>query len=365
MQTEKRNRDFKVFVAQGVLAFILIIVFISGTNFLIDASEVIRFQTSTQMAMLALDGHIVSIPQNYNERVYQMAIVDGMTEMPETIVIGSSRGMFIGEEITGCKNLYNNCVSGACLEDYYGLIGLYYQRFLKLPPRVIIEISPWVFYAENPEARWTENYSYVSVCEKFYQRVNGHKLTHHVDKENPYLSISYFQYNISMLSKMGRQIFSGEAVQISTDPSEMADLPDGTIRYASEFENASAERLAKVRESTGALTYQSVNDMTVLDRIKTEEYENLLNYLLSNNIEIIIYMQPFSVTQCQYSYDQNLNPVLRDVEKYLHDIGETYGIQIVGGYDARDFQLSDDLFIDSMHLDKIGTQIVWNSSIQP
>ena len=73
-------------------------------------------------------------------------------------------------------------------------------------------------------------------------------------------------------------------------------------------------------------------------------------------------MQPYSVTQCEYSFDQNLNPAFMMVQDYLVDLCNKKGLVAVGGYDARDFGLTDNDFIDNMHLDKNGTRKVWDYS---
>lgn len=192
------KKDFLKLLLKAFVYGIVILSIIISVNYTVDASSVIKPQ-HTQMAKLSLAGHIVAVPENYNERVYQMCIVNNFGKIPETIVIGSSRGMFIGEEITGYNNIYNNCVSGACLEDYYALLGLYYDRFHALPKIVIIETSPWIFYAGNPEGRWREDSKYYDSARLFFEEVNGVELAENsnINKENPYISISYFRYNIA------------------------------------------------------------------------------------------------------------------------------------------------------------------------
>lgn len=358
METELRNRKFIYFVLQATVIQGLIVCLIIGVNCSVDASQVITPYVET--ARLALEGNIVAVPENYNERLYQVAIVDGMEESPETVIIGSSRGMFLGEAVTGYSDLYNNCVSGACMEDYYALLGLYYKKFSRLPARVIIETSPWIFYGDNPEARWTEEYVYTSSAAYFYYTVNRVKLNKEVERENPYVSLSYFRYNLSVLKEKGIRAFQKEPARISIDPTEAADYPDGSIRYAADLENASEERLAAVRAASGAVTYENVNKMTGIDSDKAEEYENLLRFLLENRVEICIFMSPFSNTQCQYIYDEKKNIIFDDVENYLKEFGSKYPMKVVGGYDAREFGLTDEYYIDSVHLDRTGNQILWN-----
>lgn len=354
------KKDFLKLLLEAFVYGIAILTVIMGVNYTVDASSVIRPQ-HTQMAKLSLAGNTVAVPENYNERVYQVCIVNNLKKIPETIVIGSSRGMFVGEEITGYDNIYNNCVSGACLEDYYALLGLYYDKYHALPNRVIIEVSPWVFYAGNPEGRWQEDSKYHDSACSFFEEINGVKLAEssNTDAENPYISLSYFRYNIEQWKEQGYRLFEEDA-RISTDVSEAADYPDGTIRYEASSENESEDRLNKVLSASGACTYEDSDNMMEIDPEKSLRYEKLVDYLQNNDIEVIIYMQPFSVTQCKYSFDDKLNPGYSLAYDYILNLARSRNIEVHGGYDARDFDLSDTQFIDFMHLDRAGTNSVWN-----
>ena len=226
---------------------------------------------------------------------------------------------------------------------------------------MIIETSPWVFYSENPESRWIEKGRYHDCAALFYRLVNSRDLpvNRHVEIENPYLSFAYFRYNLKKWAEEGSAVFSDEA-HISTDPDEAADLPDGSARYAAAQENESPERLARVRSAVGACTYKDSDHMTEIDPEKQEAFENLIGYLTDRGTEVILFLQPFSATQSRYSFDDNLNPAYRLVEDYLRQYAQDHGIELRGGYDARNFGLGDERFIDYMHLDKEGTRIVWD-----
>lgn len=357
------KKEFWLLLLKAMIYGLCIWGIIVGINVAVDASSVIR-PKHMEMAKLALAGNIVSVPNNYNERVYQVCIVENIDCVPETIVIGNSRGMYLGKETTGYDDIYNNCVSGGCIEDYYALLGLYYDKFHKLPLRVIMEVSPWIFYGDIPETRWKEDDKYRTVACSFYKTVNGSELeTDNSEPENPYISIAYFRYNIGQWKGLGNKVFEEEIAHISMDESEQADFPDGTIRYNSDIENESDERTERVISgSKGAYTYQNSDQMTAVDIEKAEMFESLVSYLMENGTEVIFYMSPFSVTQCFYSLDENLNPGYILAYDYIKNLAEKNNIEVHGGYDARDFGLTDCRFIDCMHLDKEGTKIVWSSS---
>lgn len=373
MRSEIFNPKFRQFVFQILLFIGLTLGIVVFVNYFVDSSQVNTTKSYREMARLVLAGNTVAVPENYNERAFQVSVVEEMNSLPETIVIGSSRGMYLGEKVTSYQRIYNNCVSGACMEDYYALLGLYQQKFSSLPKRVIIEISPWVFYENNPENRWLENDKYLASCKSFYYLVNGVELQEkpeeiekgkekaNLKKENPYFSIPYFQYNISILRKKGIKAFVVEKARISTDDSEAADLPDGTIRYVAASEKANPERLKKVKETKEGVTYENVHKMSSLGKKQKKEFESILTHLQEKDIEVIIFISPFSETQCKYIFEKNSNPVFREVDNYLIETGKTYDIKIKGSCNAGKFNLTDNYFIDFMHLDKAGTKIVWET----
>ena len=375
MKTEIRNRKFLLFLLRAAVAAAVVLGVITGINYFVDACHVITYRSQEQMAKLALEGNIVATPENYDDRIFQMAVVDHMQALPETVVVGSSRGMYLGSEITGYENLYNSCIFGACLEDWYAVLGLYRQKFSAWPARIIFEVSPWTFFGDNPEVRWSTMLKYRTAAEKLYADINhetleikamewtpfGSEGKPYYSRENPYFSLAYFQYNCFTIRQKGLDAFRGDDARVSTDPSEPADYPDGSIRNAAESENESPERLAKVRAASGPVTYEDLHRMTEIDERLRKAFENLVQDLLDSGTEVILYLQPFSETQCRYSFDENLNPVFRDVESYLRAFAAARDIQLIGGYDARDYGLGDERFMDYMHLDKQGTATVWNT----
>ena len=360
-KSEFRNPLFRLFLGQVTLLTCLFLVTVLSINYFVDASQVITTRSSKDMARLALNGQIVAVPKNYNERAYQVSIIEQMKVMPKTIVIGSSRGMYLGKDITGFDSVYNHCVSGACMEDYYAVLGLYDKKLSKLPKRIVIEVSPWVLYENNPDSRWSENITYRSACKDFYEKVNGEKFIRtNLKKENPYISIPHFQYNVEAIKENGSKAFKMQPAKVSDNTSEQADYPDGTIRYVASLEQSNPERLKKVKSTNRGVTYENVHRMKQIGKQQKRDFERLIYYLLGKDVEVTFYLQPFSVTQCKFIYDKNTNPVFKDVEKYLNKTGKKYGIRVVGSYKAKNFGLSDNQFIDYMHLDKEGTRKVWN-----
>ena len=75
-----------------------------------------------------------------------------------------------------------------------------------------------------------------------------------------YLRSGRVIYHLLLKYSKGMEIFEEDA-QISTDTSEAADYPDGTIRYEASLENESENRLNKVLTTNGACTYEDSDNI--------------------------------------------------------------------------------------------------------
>ena len=335
---------------------------IGAVNYSIDSSFVWH-RNYSELAELALSDNMVAVPTNYNERQYQVAIVDKMEHYPDTIVIGSSRGFYLGADITGIDSIYNNCVSGACMADYYALIGLYYKKGV-IPSTVIVEVSPWCFYDGNGESRWREVKQYKESYFDFYRIVNGTEISdyNYFESSLSLFSLPYFQYNLLVLRDIGIKAFDGLPVKISDDPDEAADYPDGSFRYPSNLENESTTRTETViNTSSGPVTYHGSNNMTEISVSLSDDFENLISYLVENNVDVVLFMSPFSKTQSEYIFDNNTNLTFSLVEDYVLALADKYGCTVIGGFDSREYGLEDDQFIDNMHMDKEAIRLIWTA----
>lgn len=363
MSTFNFKKSWVGFALKYALVFGTIFAVIGIVNYTIDSADAFGTLSKNyeELAELSLNGQAVAISGSYNERLYQYTIIEKMEKAPETIVLGSSRGMHLGKDITGFENIYNNCVSGACLEDYYAILGLYFGKKM-LPQRIIIEVSPWIFYKYNPELRWKTCTPYSEAYYDFYQQVMGkaERPQQPIRGENALLSIPYFQFNLLAVNK-GKKTFETRTA-IRPGQTEIMEYPDGSILYSEAEEIDSEERTRKVQDGgRGTFSYQNVNNMQRMDKDKCEMLEKMIDYLLGKDVHVILFLAPFSGTQSKYSFDLNRNPAFRIVEDYLKTVAYEHNCDIIGGYDAKQLGLDDHYFFDSHHMDKHGTEIVWNN----
>lgn len=337
-------------------------------NYFIDFSH--QWSDYDKLAKLAINGKTVAVPRSYNEREFQHQIIRNLQSVPNTIVIGSSRGMYLGKEILNSNTVYNHCVSGGNLFDYFAILGLYKQYCDKIPDNIIFEVSPWVFSDVSPEGRWTENYYYRIAAIDFYKFITDKNqvFIKYFPFKSPVFSFTYMYTNITNTLqncikygyKKGLKI-NDFLIQESNDEKEQADLPDGVIRYPFEVENKNEGRTKKVKDSSnGAVKYQNCDEMKSLSNLKYNDFKSLILWLKMQNVNMTFFLAPFSRSQSEWIYKKNSNPVFLTIEKQLLDLSKELGIRFIGGYNADKFNLSDDEFSDFMHGDKESIYKVWN-----
>ena len=350
---------------KSLLVAVTLLLTIIGVNKQIDCSNLLpNPATYNQMAKMCLAGDVVATPANYNERTYQVSVADMMRDVPSVLVVGSSRGMFLGKELPGLTGVYNCCVSGAELEDYYALVGMYESAGL-LPDTVVLEVSPWILFEKGTDNRWMENASYRSYAEDSWLFINRETLPFDCfgsSRLSKALDYSYFRENIDYLLEKGPAALEGFNPHVSIVADEQAELPDGTIRYAAERENASEERTEKVKAgSKGPVTYKGLQNMTQVDEGRAEKLEHLVDHLIGRGCEVVFFLAPFSATQSEQIYSNGTNPGFPVAEKCVRDIASERSCRVVGSYDAAQFSFDDTNFVDFMHPDRKAVAVVWSS----
>jgi hypothetical protein len=87
---------------------------------------------------------------NYDERIFQKLVILNLKNKNDTIVIGSSRSLKVRKKfVSESGPFFNHSVSGASLEDYISIIGVYEKTYGYVPSTVILGIDPWIFNKNN------------------------------------------------------------------------------------------------------------------------------------------------------------------------------------------------------------------------
>ena len=332
-------------------------------NYLTDYS--CQWSDYEPIAKQSLQGKTIEIPANYNEREYQHQIIKHLSKIPDIIVIGSSRAMYLGKEILNKESVYNHCVSGAILMDYYAITGLYQNYWHKMPDNIIIELSPWIFSNISNECRWTENFNYCSAASNLYETITGNSVNTVIKNffNNPLFSFKYFYTNLQKALNL-QSIFGMPQSLIITQTcsaiNNLTEMSDGTILYPKNLEQPGKERLQLVKlTSNKPVTYQDCHLMKGIDSELFKSFELLIEFLKKNNKKITFFLAPFSPSQHQYIIQHNSNPLFSVLEDNLKKFAKKNNIEVIGSYNPSPFNLQDENFIDFMHIDRNSIKEIW------
>ncbi len=290
-------------------------------------------------------GYDPIIKAEYNDRNLCLALIRKQKEKPQLAVVGSSRsGLFDAncfDGIDSCLNLY---VSGANLEDYKGMIGTL-EYYNKMPEYMILEMNGSLFnkYEDKRYLDLENSINYYTAL------VNSEKACYHekclgVDISKLF-SPSYFLYNIKQFVEGKRfeaffekDVFMGKHFDgsfISTN--ENKDDMDFVINTTNEIiEKGAVYGLGKIE----------------ISEEKKKDFEQMVDFLQNRNINVILYIPPYSKPIYAYmESEEKYEPVLA-TEDYFLDYASKKGIPVYGSFNPDYCGLELEDLYDAYHIRK-------------
>ena len=143
----------KLFLIKITLFSLPVLLLLLGVNYYGDAALLFTPSYAKRIAEIVKTGDGVLIRTNYDARQLQKFNVHYMTNGPEVLVLGSSRVQNIDSSFFPGKRLFNSAVPQACLEDIVAIFHLY-DKYNKLPQKIVIGIDPWDFNQNKNQGRW-------------------------------------------------------------------------------------------------------------------------------------------------------------------------------------------------------------------
>lgn len=305
------------------------------------------------VAAMLLSGKNVANLTNFKERVLQEKVVLGLSNVPEVIVLGSSRSMPINSAMFHNKLFFNHSVSGASIEDYLGIFNLYRKKNLK-PNLVIIGLDPWVLNRNNDQDRWRYLYDdYIEMksilgfstttIDYYLNKIQDYK------KYQGFLSPAYFnQSYIALIQKgcIGNKYWTTN----NSEAEEPIKMADGSYVYDKKMRekkvadinsDAMAFASAKPMYSLGKFTELDPSTMLLLDRF--------IEYLKKNDIRVLMFLPPYHPTVYEFTKVNPEYAMVAESESWYRFLANKHGINIVGSYDPKHLGLKESDFYDGMH----------------
>lgn len=263
-----------------------------------------------------------------DERIYQKLFILLNNEIPDTIVLGSSRIMQLHKDFFPkfYGKIFNNGVSGASLEDYIALYSIYVQTN-KIPKFCIIGIDPWIFNKNSGQDRWK------SISEFYYSGITNNKKINFLYRN----IIEFFIKNTKSYFKNNKIVHT----RFSDNSIEYSRIPDEKEALAA-MQHAIKTGIYSLENFTGISNVEQFNSFIKL----TENHKTKLIFLFTP-IPPSIYDTILSKEKYRY---------VIETEKIVREFAKNHDIPVLWSFNPYTTKTKDSDFIDNLHVRKI----YWN-----
>ncbi len=250
---------------------------------------------------------------------------------PDTLVVGSSRTMNIGNEVLK-ENVFNMSVSGASIEDHITLILMALEKFK--PKKIILGLDPWLMNKNNYQFRWKSLSKEYELAKKII--------------ENPSKKRKVFIFTESKNKNLYEEIIDKLYSYLNIRSFEIYEKNKQNINKPYIKRDGSRHYPQKKSEIIPKVIDYSMNDYE-FSNINHRMYSKFIKYLKSKKIELVIILSPYH----QKSYDMTLkkNTNLVDLEKIYLNIAKENSIKTLGSYNSHKVGCLEEEFYDYMHFD--------------
>ncbi|MGI6723275.1 MAG: hypothetical protein ACOX39_02705 [Arcobacteraceae bacterium] len=325
-----------------------IFILVGSFNYKIDSLGILKDSTLDNVTKDLADGNIIAGLSNIDERIFRKKQIKYLKNDVEFIAIGSSRTMQLRKNMfldDGINNFQNYSVSGASLEDYIALIQVHKNKFGKLPKNIILGLDAWIFNQNNGQTRYL---SLVEEYNEFISILNNsskQKINNDTSTRNNFLyfiSIEYFKKNLKDFSK--KEIFY---IADNIEVDDNLRMPDGSIYYPYKSRFPDFKEVEKVAKSYTQGNVYSLENYKKLFNI--ELFENLIKYLLENNVNIYFYLTPYNPITYDILMQNEKYKIINQAEEYIINFSKQNNIKIVGSFNPHNYNLTNEDFFDGMH----------------
>lgn len=350
---------------KAALFLLPLLLFVGAVNWYVDSYAYLRV-TYDEIAdkMTNMSQNVVGLEESdYNDRNLVLACLNAQKEAKEVVVIGSSRVFTFEHTLFDTDSFYNAGLSEATIYDLWAVTGILAANG-RLPEKMVIGVDAFLFNAAHNNDRWKELEAYVQYMDKETGRntgggtgvgeesggdgngaeasgkdVEGRPNTgRHYGK---WLSLDYFRYNITCLPEGKRfDVFYMEDWETELYTKHY----DGSVSYQQELREVAEEDVVAM---TGqAMEEQVVYRMTDYREIDAESMEmfiSLLDYLQSQDVEVILYLPPYSPMLYDYIESEDSFRITLEVETKIKEIAFEKKAALYGSYDPEEsgLQMSD------------------------
>lgn len=335
---------------KAVLFLLPLILLVALVNWYVDSYAYLRITYDEIGSHMIEEGqNVVGLEESgYNDRSLLLACLNGQKDAKEVVVIGSSRVFTFEHTMFDTDSFYNAGLSEASIYDLWAVTGILAKNG-HLPETMVIGVDAFLFNTAHDNDRWLELEEYARYMDEEAGRENAGKVPagrkgggeaaggssarlkntgKHHDK---WLSLDYFRYNITCLPE-------GKRFAVSYTDDWETELYtkhyDGSVSYQKELRDVQPEDVIALTEE--AMETHVIYRMTDYQEIDVESMAmltDLIDYLQRQNVEVILYLPPYSPMLYDYIESEEAFRITIDVEERMKNLALEKGIALYGSYD--------------------------------
>jgi hypothetical protein len=302
----------------------------------------------------------------------------------DVLVLGSSSAKPIQKELYGGERFFNAAVFGARLEEMMALDELAREMGLH-PRRIVLAIEPvklqsrtaplmpgFVPLVRNARARLhlgddSETQDRWAPLLGLLAHVIGEDESSDVrslfSQYDTLFSPSYCQYCLRLvIQSFGQRGTATQFVEQFPPPNQHLLHPDGSLQWCEVFLGQTPD---DIRRSTGKLpTEQIVADSVRPAAERKHLFEAFVGDLLHSGAVVEFFLPPpnpwlFDEAQRELQQAGKSSPTA-ETEQYLRSFAGQHGIRVRGSYDPRQAGVSEEDFVDLVHLRREAIERIWD-----
>lgn len=342
---------FSFKMKKSLYKILLIIVFplilIGMINYGIDPDYQLSRAYIKPLVNALKEGKNIVGPVNLNSRVLKKEWLKEM-EVPDVLVLGSSRTLNLSHEIFSGKTFFNASVTNGSVEDMFGFLAIYIEKN-QIPGEIIICADQWLFGDRFNDQPWLELRNEIFL----FENAAGIKGMSRWQMENDYLKdriakLFSARYALRALRLRGKS----EAFWVSDSlfSNKMMILPDGARKLPDKIENTS---LWESEELALQYCYSSVDEnFSDVQTKKINHFGKMLQYLKNQGCRVKVFVPPYHPKAFEYYKKSPGYEGIFKAEKAVVELAAQNNFTVIGTTDPIQLSLTGTDFYDGVHLKK-------------
>ena len=340
----------------SLIIFLPALLALFAANYYIDPANYFH-DISKDVATAIVEGKKAGISSgNLDERAVKYRLIQNLPDHVETIAVGPSLVMCVGEELAGTESFYNLGVSGADFYDILNQFGALEKYEIKYD-RVIFCVDTY-FFDEALYQTLTRNEALKPYAEYMIKKLEQQEVVPPEvslkvsikDQIKQLLSLSYFQAGVSLVQNNGlRNIFQPRWRTVDESYTDDYYCADGSWNYDAEYQQNGVEKVLSESKNYDIDFLFSAN-CHISDYSKYI-FEKLIQYWQSKGVEVELMMVPLAPALWdRISGNINRYPVISETEEFAINISEKYNLRLIGSENPYNMGISNEEFYDARHI---------------